>query len=162
MIKLLLKSKKKKTKTGAQFRTYFTDVMIVVKGEESKGKQRKTVNVRFGEDVDTKPLVRGFLTVNEADIDLPFKYQIITKDDGKESYPTIFIRKYEKYEEKKGESTIEFITDESETAETVIDEAEEEVEESEIEDKEEVEDVKESTKVYKKKEIDETDDDLPF
>ena len=133
MLQLLLKSKKKKNATtGAQFRTYFTDVMILVKGEESKGKQRKTVNVRFDKAVDTSKLVRGIITVNEADIDLPFKYQVVTKENGKESYPTIFIRKYESYEEKKGASTIEFITEEDETADTVIDEDEvEETEEAE-------------------------------
>ena len=120
MIKLLLKSKKKKASNGAQFRTFFTDVMIVVKGEESKGRQRKSVTVRFDKSVDTSKLVRGYLTVNEKDVDLPFKYQIIEKD-GKESYPSIFIRKYESYEEKKGASTIEFITEEDETEDTVID-----------------------------------------
>lgn len=120
-MKLLLKSKKKKASNGAQFRTFFTDVMIVVKGEEEKGKQRKSITVRFDKSVDTSKLVRGFLTVDEKDIDLPFKYQIIEKD-GKPSYPVIFIRKYDAYEEKKGNSTIEFITEEDETKDTVIDE----------------------------------------
>ena len=120
MIKLLLKSKKKKAKNGATFRTYFTDVMIVVKGEEETGKQRKSITVRFDKSVDTSKLVRGFLTVDEKDIDLPFKYQIIEKD-GKPSYPSIFVRKYQSYEEKKGNSTIEFLTEESETEDTVID-----------------------------------------
>ena len=121
MLKLLLKSKKKKASNGAQFRTFFTDVMIVVKGEEEKGKQRQSITVRFDKSVDTSKLVRGFLTVDEKDIDLPFKYQIIEKD-GKPSYPSIFIRKYESYEEKKGNSTITFLTEEDETEETVIDE----------------------------------------
>ena len=128
MMKLLLKSKKTKSSNGAQFRTFFTDVMIVVKGEEEKGKQRKSITVRFDKSVDTSKLVRGFLTVDEKDIDLPFKYQIIEKD-GKPSYPSIFIRKYDSYEEKKGNSTIEFLTDEDETEETVIDELDEEDEE---------------------------------
>lgn len=123
MIKLLLKSKKKKAQNGAQFRTFFTDVMIVVKGEEEKGKQRKSLTVRFDKSVDTSKLVRGFLTVDEKDIDLPFKYQIIEKD-GKPSYPSIYIRKYESYEEAKGKSTIEFLTEEDETEDTVIDEDE--------------------------------------
>ena len=135
MVKLLVKSKKKKNaSTGAQFRTYFTDVMIVVKGEEAKGKQRKTVNVRFDQKVDTKNIVRGIITCKEEDIDLPFKYQVITKDNGKESYPTIYIRKIESYEEKRGASTIEFITDEEETADTVIDEDEVEVTDENEED----------------------------
>ena len=126
MMKLLLKSKKKKSSNGAQFRTFFTDVMIVVKGEEEKGKQRKSITVRFDKSVDTSKLVRGFLTVEEKDIDLPFKYQIIEKD-GKPSYPSIFIRKYDSYEEKKGNSTIEFLTDEDETEDTVIDDDSDEV-----------------------------------
>ena len=132
MIKLLLKSKKKKAKNGAQFRTFFTDVMIVVKGEEDKGKQKKTLTVRFDKPVDTSKLVRGYVEVEEKDIELPFKYQIVTKEDGKESYPSIFIRNIHNYTEKKGESTIEFLTEESETEDTVIDEdAVEEVEEDE-------------------------------
>lgn len=128
MIKLLLKSKKKKAQNGAQFRTFFTDVMIAVKGEEEKGKQRKSLTVRFDKSVDTSKLVRGFLTVDEKDIDLPFKYQIIEKD-GKPSYPSIYIRKYESYEEAKGKSTIEFLTDEDETEDTVIDESDDVIEE---------------------------------
>lgn len=122
MIKLLLKSKKKKASNGANFRTYFTDVMIVVKGEEDKGPQRKTITVKFAEGVKTSDLVRGYLTCDEKDVDLPFKYQVLEKD-GKPSYPIIYIRKYENYEEKKGQSTIKFITEE-ETEDTVIDEVE--------------------------------------
>lgn len=137
MIQLLLKSKKKKTKDGKKtFRTYFTDVMIVVKGEEQKGKQRKTLTVKFDKDCpNTSKLVRGILTINEADIDMPFKYQIVQKD-GKDSYPSIFIRKFENYEEKKGKSTIEFLTDEDETEDTIIDE--EDVEEVEEDEEDEV------------------------
>ena len=125
MIKLLLKSKKKSASNGAQFRTFFTDVMIVVKGEEEKGLQRKSITVRFDKSVDISKLVRGFLTVDEKDVDLPFKYQIIEKD-GKPSYPSIFIRKYQNYEEKKGDSTIKFLIDENDTEDTVIDDLTEE------------------------------------
>lgn len=127
MKKLLLKSKKKQTKDGKQFRTYFTDVMILVKGEEEKGKQRKTLTVKFDESVPTKNLIRGYVTCEDSDIDLPFKYQIKEKN-GKDSYPTIYIRKIVNYEEKRGESSIEFIT-EDETEDTVIDD--EQVEEAE-------------------------------
>ena len=121
MIELLLKSKKKQAKDGRQFRTYFTDVMIVVKGEEEKGKQKKTLTVKFDQGVSTKDIVRGLVQVEEKDIDLPFKYQVKEKD-GKETYPTIYIRKIAKYEERKGASTIEFLLDENDTEETVIDE----------------------------------------
>ena len=121
-IKLLLKSKKKTTSDGKkQFRTYFTSVLILVKGEEEKGKQRKTLTVRFDDSVNTKDLVRGIVTVEEKDIDLPFKYQVQHKD-GKDTYPYIYIRKIKSYEEKRGQSSIEFITDEDETEDTVIDE----------------------------------------
>lgn len=128
-VKLLLKSKKKKAKNGAQFRTFFTDVMILVKGEEEKGKQRKSLTVKFDKAVNTTNLIRGYLTVDEKDIDLPFKYQVLKREDGSESYPIIFIRKYENYEEKRGNSTITFLTEEDETEETAIDEEIEEVEE---------------------------------
>ena len=128
-IKLLLKSKKAQTKDGKkQFRRFFTSVLILVKGEEAKGKQRKTLTVRFAEGVSTKDLVRGILTCDEKDIDLPFKYQVQQKD-GKDTYPYIFIRKYKSYEEKHGQSSIEFITNEDETEETVIDDKSVEVEE---------------------------------
>ena len=130
-VKLLLKSKKQKASNGATFRRFFTDVKILVKGEEEQGKQRKSITVKFDKSVDTSKLVRGFITCNEADIDLPFKYQIQEKD-GKPSYPTIYIRKIENYEEKRGQSTIEFLTEEDETEETNIDD--EEVEEVENED----------------------------
>ena len=130
-VKLLLKSKKQKASNGATFRRFFTDVKILVKGEEEKGKQRKSITVKFDKSVDTSKLVRGYITCNEADIDLPFKYQIQEKD-GKPSYPTIYIRKIENYEEKRGQSTIEFLTEEDETEETNIDD--EEVEEVENED----------------------------
>ena len=121
MLELLLKSKKKTNSNGAEFRTYFTDVMILVKGEEEKGKQKKTLTVKFDKGVDTRNVIRGLVQVDEKDIDLPFKYQVKEKD-GKETYPTIFIRKIAKYEERKGASTIEFLVDEDDTEETVIDE----------------------------------------
>lgn len=124
MLELLLKSKKKTNQNGAEFRTYFTDVMILVKGEEEKGKQKKTLTVKFDKSVDTRNIIRGIVKVEEKDIDLPFKYQVKEKD-GKESYPTIYIRKIASYEERKGASTIEFLLEENDTEETVIDDNEE-------------------------------------
>lgn len=124
MLELLLKSKKKTNQNGAEFRTYFTDVMILVKGEEDKGKQKKTLTVKFDKAVDTRNIIRGIVKVEEKDIDLPFKYQVKEKD-GKESYPTIYIRKIASYEERKGASTIEFLLEENDTEETVIDDNEE-------------------------------------
>ena len=124
MLELLLKSKKKTNQNGAEFRTYFTDVMILVKGEEEKGKQKKTLTVKFDKAVDTRNIIRGIVKVEEKDIDLPFKYQVKEKD-GKESYPTIYIRKIASYEERKSASTIEFLLEENDTEETVIDDNEE-------------------------------------
>ena len=133
MIQLLLKSKKKQTKDGRKFRTYFTDVNIVVKGEEEKGKQRKTITVKFDKAVDTSKLIRGILTCKESDIDLPFKYHVQVKD-GKEVHSHIYVRAYDKYEERKGASTIEFITEENETEDAVIDDDAVETVENENED----------------------------
>lgn len=129
MLKLLLKSKQKKAPNGATFRTFFTDVMIVVKGEESKGKQRKTLTVKFDKSIKTDDYIRGLIEVEEKDIDMPYKYEVKTKDDGKLKYPTIYIKKVASYEERKVKSTIDFITEESETEETVIDDEEIETEE---------------------------------
>lgn len=131
-VKLLLKSKQKQTKDGRKFRAFFTTAMIVVKGEEEKGKQRKTLNVKFDKSVETKNYVRGIIVCDEKDIDIPFKYQIIQKN-GKDSYPSVYVRKVKSYEEVKAKSTATFLLEEDETEETTIDE-EVEVVENEDED----------------------------
>lgn len=97
-MKFFIYSKNKKTKEGRAFRAYWTYMMIVVKGEESKGKQRKAINVSFLQGVDHTKVVRGIL---DADIDAPFIYEI-KKDEktGKDRYPSIWVKRIDSYESK--------------------------------------------------------------
>lgn len=123
MVQLLLMSKQAKTKDGKKFRRFWTRVLILVKGEEEKGKQVKSLTVKFDEGVATKDFVRGLITCEEKDIDLPFVYQIKKDEEsGKDRYPYIQIHKVAKYEERKPKSTIEFcLEDEEETDDVNID-----------------------------------------
>lgn len=121
MVTLLLMSKQAKTKDGRKFRRFWTRCKILVKGEEDKGKQVKTLTVKFDDSVNTKDFVRGLITCDEKDLDMPYVYQIKKNEEtGKDQYPFIQIHKIQNYEERKPKSTIEFVTDE-ETEEIVID-----------------------------------------
>ena len=129
MIKLLLMSKQQKTKDGRSFKKFFTSVNVIVKGEEDKGEQRKTITVRFDKVVDTSKFVRGILTVKEDKIELPYKYEIKTViKDGVEKikYPSIYVKAVESYEPRQPKSTITFnLLDEGEDIEdTVVDDEE--------------------------------------
>lgn len=123
MVQLLLMSKQAKTKDGKKFRRFWTRVLILVKGEEEKGKQVKSLTVKFDEGVATKDFVRGLITCEEKDIDLPYVYQIKKDEEtGKDRYPYIQIHKVANYEERKPKSTIEFcLEDEEETDDVNID-----------------------------------------
>ena len=123
MLELLLKSKKKTNQNGAEFRTYFTDVMILVKGEEEKGKQQKDVTVKFTSDVDVKSITGyGKLQCYVRDIGFPRKYVITTEDDGSKKYPEVWIRGFESYTPIERDVENPFVTDEKETPETEIEE----------------------------------------
>ena len=125
MVQLLLMSKQKKTKDGKKkFRTFFTRIMILVKGEEEKGKQLKTITVKFAEGVDTKDLNRGLLSCSEENIDLPYQWQVRKDDKGEDSYPYIYVKKIDAFEPKQPKSTIEFLFDEEETEPLSVDEEE--------------------------------------
>lgn len=120
-IKLRLFSKKVQG-TKKAFRRYWTIMNIIVKGEESKGLQAKTLNVKFRSDVDTKTLTRGILTLKEDQINAPFIYEITKDDLGNDVYPVVWIRGYESFEEQIQHHTqSSFIIDEFETPETTID-----------------------------------------
>lgn len=84
---------KKKT-----FLRYFAPVKIVVKGEEEKGKQAKSLTVKFKQDVQLPKDARFFiLTVDEAkgQIGCPFVYEVSEDKDGNKIFPVIWIRGYE-------------------------------------------------------------------
>ena len=119
-------SKNQTTKDGRKFRKFFTSADCIVKGEEDKGVQNKSFNVRFDKSVDTSKFYRGILKIEDSDIDIPYKWEIKTKVDektGKEKkvYPSVYVKKVASYEERKPESTVKFdLKDEKETTETEI------------------------------------------
>ena len=127
MLKMLLMSKQQTRPDGkSKFRKYFTYVDIEVEGEEDKGLQTKSVTVKFDKSIDTSRYVRGILTVKEENIDIPYRYKIkeTVQEDGtvKKTYPHIYIKKVESYEERKPKTTAQFnLMDEAETEETEID-----------------------------------------
>lgn len=119
-------SKTQKSKDGRKFKKFFTSADCIVKGEEDKGLQNKSFNVRFDSSIDTSKFYRGILKVEDKDIDMPYKWEIRTKVDEKtgkekEIYPYVFIKKVASYEERKPESTVKFdLKDEKDTNETEI------------------------------------------
>ena len=127
MLKMLLMSKQQTRPDGkSKFRKYFTYVDIEVEGEEDKGLQTKSVTVKFDKSIDTSRYVRGILTVKEENIDIPYRYKIkeTVQEDGtvKKTYPHIYIKKVESYEERKPKTTAQFnLMDEAETEEAEID-----------------------------------------
>lgn len=122
MKQLLLMSKIQKTKDGKKkFRKFFTRVMIQVKGEEDKGKQKKSLTVRFTEGIETKDFIRGILSVEDNDIEIPYQWAITKTDDGKDRYPSIYVKKVAKFEPRLSETTVEFcLEDEKETEDVDI------------------------------------------
>ena len=122
MKQLLLMSKIQKTKDGKKkFRKFFTRVMIQVKGEEDKGKQKKSLTVRFAEGIETKDFIRGILSVEDNDIEIPYQWAITKTDDGKDRYPSIYVKKVAKFEPRLSETTVEFcLEDEKETEDVDI------------------------------------------
>lgn len=87
----VLKSKKSK------FPSFFTPVKIVVKGEEEKGAQEKTLNVYFSELADKKLPVGfkgGVIECKGENVNAPYVYEITpNKDDPtKKNYPMVYIK----------------------------------------------------------------------
>lgn len=113
----VLKSKK------TTFPSYFTPVMIVVKGEEEKGEQKKGLKVVFSKEADKKLPVDfkgGTLEVKGEDVNFPFIYEIKNKD-GEDDYPFVYIKNFDGITPlKPRENTCRFLTDEEESEETEL------------------------------------------
>ena len=116
-VKLLLMSKLENGQNRQKFRKFFTCMNILVKGEEDKGLQEKTLNVKFKREVNTNGFIRGIVEVKEDKISIPFKWEIkIDEKTGKKKYPTIWIDEIVNYEQRLAKSTGTFnLKDESET-----------------------------------------------
>lgn len=92
----MIYSKIGKTKSGKKFRHYWTKMNILVSGEEEKGKQPKSVTVKFTQDAgNTAEIRRGILT---GEINAPFKYEITQDENGEDVYPVVWVRKIESFE----------------------------------------------------------------
>ena len=123
----------KKIKVGKKsFLRYFTRLNLIVVGEEEKGKQTKSITVKFTEEVSKNlPKDRFFiLTVdtNKDQISCPRKYEVRQIEDEKtgemkDDYPTLWVRGYEEFTPIKPRpitDDVEFCVDEEPTEETEI------------------------------------------
>ena len=127
LISLIIKVSNKKTKDGKKsFKSYRTPMLLLVEGEEDKGKQQKDVTVKFVSELDTKSIV-GWVKLKcyVRDIGFPRKYVITTDDNGKTKYPEVWIRGFESVTPIERDVENPFVTDEQETSETEIEEIEE-------------------------------------
>ena len=111
----------KTTSDGRTFTSYFTPVMIVVKGEEEKGEQQKGLTINFSKESDKKLPVDfngGILEVKGEDVIMPYVYEIKQKDD-KDVYPNVYIKDFQSISPlKPKKNTCRFLVDEEETEET--------------------------------------------
>lgn len=129
--KLLLMSKQQARADGkSKYRKFFTYMDIEVKGEEDKGLQLKSITVKFDKSIDTSNFVRGIITLDDKDFDVPYRYEVkeevLPNGDVKKRYPHIYIKKIASYEDRKPKSTGKFnLMDEAETEETDIEDSEE-------------------------------------
>ena len=97
LIKIKLLSKQ--VNVGSKkFRRYFTPVKIVVKGEEEKGKQSKSLTVKFAKSCKLPDKVNfAIITadVSKGQISVPTLYEITEDKDGNTIYPVIWLRGFE-------------------------------------------------------------------
>lgn len=135
MLKVKVLSKKisvKKDGKTKSFLRYFTHVKMVVKGEEEKGKQLKSLTVKFTEEVSKKlpKDARFFILGLEKPVEqlgCPRVYEVkVTNDeDGNEikEFPVIWIRGYDSYEDlpmKPITDDVDFETEDTTTEETEV------------------------------------------
>ena len=107
LVKIKVLSKKIEAKVKGKKKTflrYFAPSKIVVKGEEDKGKQKKSITVKFTEEAEKKlpKDARFFILVVDTEknqIGVPQVYEIkkTEDEDGNEvtERPTIWIRGFE-------------------------------------------------------------------
>lgn len=94
LIKIKLLSKQVNA-GGKKFRRYFTPVNIVVKGEEEKGKQSKSLTVKIAKSCELpKDTKFAILTVDasKGQISLPTIYEVTEDKDGNSIYPVVWLR----------------------------------------------------------------------
>lgn len=127
MLTLKVLSKKitiKKGNSKKTFNRYFTYMMLPVKGEESKGKQRKSVTVKFTQAVKyDERFALVTVDVSKGQISAPKIYEIKQLEDGTKEYPTVWIRGFEnvqKIEPKVDDNSFDFCLDGEDDSEEEI------------------------------------------
>lgn len=113
-IKILIFSKKGTSK-GKTFFNYRTSMNLIVKGEEDKGLQKKTVDVKFRQTakIEGKNLgrdyLRGYLICEDTKVDAPAIYSIkeSENDDGDivRKYPAVWISEVKGFTEAERRAT---------------------------------------------------------
>ena len=98
------------------FRRYWTDVNTLVKGEEDKGMQHKTLEVRFKQGVEHAKMYSGIL---DGDIGLPFIYEVKEKNGVKE-YPVCWVRSVKSFTPINSKSSVTPILEDEVEEETGI------------------------------------------
>lgn len=132
---LVTKRKRKGEKNGKPIKwiQFLTPMSLVVKGEESKGKQKKWVNTVFcGDELKKtaeKIITRGEIDVKVSDISYPKKWEITQDENGKDVYPVVKVYGFSNFNEKLIEMENPFIT-EDETEEKEIEDVADNSEES--------------------------------
>lgn len=136
-MEIKLKVLSKKVKNGNKsFLRYFTYLKMIVVGQEEKGKQEKSLTVKFTEECSNrlrtidKDLRFFVLTIdlNKDQLSCPRKYEIKQEENEKtgemeDVYPVVWVRGFEKVEklpQKPLTDDVEFDTDEEPTEETEI------------------------------------------
>lgn len=134
LVQIMLFVKNQQTKDGRKFKHYSTKMELkVIENGVVKGIKPKYVTVKFPSNVETKTLTRGIISAKSSDISAPTVYQYDVDENGKkvfplndkgeQQFPTVWIRGYESFEERKKEHEFTFVIDENDTDETEIDDS---------------------------------------
>lgn len=127
IIRLLCVRRVRKTKDGSRsFVTYRTTICIPVKGEEEKGPQIKSVDLRFGKDIPASTLeklrARNYIYAYDTDISCPSIYEVTDKLDERTGqmrkvYPHVYVSAIKGYERTLGKKPEQnqFVTEEEGT-----------------------------------------------
>lgn len=129
IIRLLCIKRSHKTKDGTRtFSTFRTSILVPVKGEEEKGPQIKSVDLRFGKDIPTSTLEklkgRNYIYAFDSDVACPEIYDVKDKIDEKTGvtkkvYPHVYVQAIKGFERTLGKKPVQnqFVTDEEGTGE---------------------------------------------
>lgn len=88
---IIYKKHMKSPDGSKEWDSFYTYKNILVKGEENRGKQEKSLSVIF-DGIDTKNLSSGFLVVRREDLIQPKIWEIVDGPNGQKWYPKIKVK----------------------------------------------------------------------